>query len=302
MDSSVDMLIKDLKDKKIAPREAVEKYSTPARHVSEIDVSDMRVQTIPSGFPTLDEDYMLLKHNRSELIIVGARPSQGKSAFMFQMAKHVAKDGNVLIFSLEMDTESIMARMLAGESGKGLKGIYKGYTKYEDLKEAHKYLTGLNLFIDDKTKSNAYSIRAAANDFHAKRPLSLVVIDYLQLVKSRNLHNKNDEVGDTTAEFKQLARDIGCPVVVGSQLNRECERRGKVSGDYKPIMADLRDSGNIEQDADIVVFLSRQEMYDGTRPGEVDVVVGKNRNGQTGNEVFKFSRELTKFFDYKEQL
>ena len=178
-----------------------------------------------------------------------------------------------------------------------MRDIQKGKVDEQELTKAKAKIDALKLYIDDRPRLDINTIRGSARFFHESTPISLVVVDYLQLVKTRDRHSRDQEVGEITAELKALATELRCPVLVGSQLNRKCEERGKTFGDYKPILSDLRESGNIEQDADIIAFLSRQAVYDGTRPGDADIGIAKNRNGSTGNYVFQFSGRLTKFFD-----
>jgi replicative DNA helicase len=289
-------LIEALREGKITPEQAVEQFEYPARHISEVAVDDLTVDVLDCGFPTLN-DYMVFKKHHGELIIFGARPSMGKSAFLFQVAKHMSRTGYVYIFSLEMDKKSIKARMIADETGKGLTAIQKGLVDQGAIRAAAQRLDKLNYYIDDRSGLHVQDIRASAKAFHKRWPLSLVVVDYLQLVKSRDRGSRNEEIGDVTGELKTLAKELQCPVLAASQLNRACEYRGKESGDYRPVMADLRDSGNIEQDADVIMFLSRQQVFDGTRQGEADIGIAKARNGKTGWEVFKFLGGRCSFSD-----
>lgn len=291
-------VVSALQSNSISPEEAIDAFEIAAKHVKDIQV-DLDVQITPSGFKSFDH-YNLLKKNRSELIILGARPSMGKSALMFQIAANVAEAQNVLIYSLEMDKESIIRRMIAGRTGKAINRLahHPG-----EVARARKAIDSLNLFIDDRGGLDINTIRSATLDFARRRPLGLVVVDYLGLVRSRDLGNRNNEIGDVTSGLKAMAKEVNCPVFVGSQLNRECERRGRSHtsgnyGDFRPMLSDLRDSGNIEQDADMILFLSRHEMYEpGERPGEADIRVAKNRNGEVGDFVLKFSGTQTRFWD-----
>lgn len=296
---SAEALIEKLRNNEIDPEEAVRKFELPAVHIGDISFSNLKVETIPSGFPTLDE-YMFLKRDRSELIIFGARPGMGKSSFMFQLAANVAAQGNVLVYSLEMDKENILTRLMALTSGRSVSAFQKGIVPNDKVTKTHKALAGLNLFIDDRPRLNIGDIRNSANIHNRHRKLDLIVVDYLQLIKTAEKGTRDAEIGVITGELKALAKDVKCPVIVGSQLNRASETRGRDGGDYRPQLSDLRESGNIEQDADQVLFLSRQVVYDGQRAGEADISVAKNRNGKTGSFIMKFSQEQTKFFDIKD--
>lgn len=289
----------------LTPEDAVTQFEIPSKHISEVPMDALKVDVLDCGFPTLN-DYMVFKKGRGELVVVGARPSVGKSAFLFQVATHVAKAGNVLIFSLEMDAESIKARMLAARTGLSLQKIMKGEVPVARMREANAELSKLNFRIDDRSGLDIKTLQTAALTLHKKWPLDLVMIDYLQLVKSGNRASRNEEVGDVSMELKQLAKQLRCTVLVAAQLNRKCLERGQASlakgkaPDYRPEMGDLRESGNIEQDADGLLFLSRHEVFSpGFRQGEADIRIAKQRNGPTGDEVFKWLGSATKFLDPK---
>lgn len=296
-------IIELVKSGALSPEEAVLKSDRPSKHVSEIPIDDLKVEILDCGFPTLN-DAMVFKRARGELIIFGARPSMGKSAFLFQVATHVAKSNNVLIYSLEMDAESIKARMLAAKTGLGLQRILKGEVPEAKLKAANAELSRLHFHIDDRSGLDVKSLRSSCVDFHKKEQLSLVIVDYLQLVKSGSRVSRNEEVGDVSMELKNLAKELRCPVLVAAQLNRKCVDRGQAlmakgkQPDYRPEMGDLRESGNIEQDADGILFLSRHEVYSpGFRINEADLSIAKQRNGPTGQYVFKWLGASTRFID-----
>lgn len=304
-DKAVKELLQAVKAGLVSPAQAVEKFEHSATHIKDIPIDNLKVDVLDCGFPTLNE-YMFFKQGRGELLILGARPSVGKSAFMFQVASHVATRHNVLIFSLEMDKESIKARMLAAVTGQGLNRILKGEVPDAKLKEGSKQLDRLNYHIDDRSGLEVKALVSSALDFNRKFPLALVVIDYLQLVKSGNRASRNEEVGDVSLELKQLAKRLKCPVLAAAQLNRKCIDRGNMMlangkrPNYIPEMGDLRESGNIEQDADGILFLSRHEVFaPGQRVGEVDISIAKQRNGPTGNETFRWLGASTRFLDIK---
>jgi replicative DNA helicase len=302
---NVTQLVKDIREGKIDPGKAVEKFERPAVHISEVPIDNLKVDVLDCGFPTLN-DYMVFKRNRGELVVLGARPSMGKSAFLFQIATHVAKTDNILISSLEMDKESIKARMLAANTGFGLQKIFRGEVPYAKLHAANKELDSLKYHIDDRSGLDIKTLTQSAIEFHKKTPISLMIVDYLQLVKSGNRASRNEEVGDVSMELKQLAKQLRCPILVAAQLNRKCIERGNAlmargkTPDYKPELGDLRESGNIEQDADGVLFLSRHEVYSpGFRTGQADIGIAKQRNGPTGWETFRWLGASTRFVDPK---
>lgn len=268
------------------------------KHISEVDPTQFRVETVPSGFPSLD-DYKLLKKDRSELIVVGARPSMGKSAFMFQLAYNVAKNTPVHVFSLEMDKESIVSRLVASHLNKSMTAIQDGRISNEDIIQAHSELSSLQYFIDDRPGLNVDEICEAAIQTNLRRGSGLIVVDYLQFIKSKSDGTRQQEIGAITRSFKALAKELKVPVILGAQLNRACEQRGALSGDFRPILSDLRESGDIEQDSDIILFLHRQSRYDGTRPGEADIIIAKHRNGAVGTITMQFTEQQTKFIDLK---
>lgn len=303
MSDNVTQLVEAVREGKIDPRTAVERFEQPAEHISSVPIDNLKVDVLDCGFATLN-DYMVFKRKRGELIVFGARPSMGKSAFLFQVAAHVARTDNVLIYSLEMDKESIKARMLASQTGQGLQKILKGEVQESILRKANAELDKLHYYIDDRSGIDIKTLQSSAIEFNKRKPLGLVIIDYLQLVKSSNRQSRAEEVGDVSMELKILAKRLNCPVLVAAQLNRKCIERGQAllqrgkSPDYRPEFGDLRESGNIEQDADGILFLSRHEVYSpGFRPGEADIGIAKQRNGPTGWEVFKWYGAATKFED-----
>lgn len=297
-------LLTKVRNGEIEPSKAIEVFEAPAaRHIGDIPIDNLKVDVLDCGFPSLNE-YMVFKRGRGELIVLGARPSMGKSAFLFQVGTHVAKRGNVYISSLEMDAESIKARMLASLSGYGLNDIMKGKVPNERLTAANNELSKLHYYIDDRSGLDIGTLMSSIIDFNKKSALALVVVDYLQLVKSGNRASRNEEVGDISNELKRLAKIIKCPVLAASQLNRKCVERGqaalaqKKTPDYRPEMGDLRESGNIEQDADGIIFLSRHEaLAPGFRVGQADVGIAKQRNGPCGWITMKWHGASTRFED-----
>lgn len=282
---------------------AITKIDNPAVHIKDISFKDMEVHPLSSGFPTLDE-HAILKKNRSELITVGARPGTGKSQFLLQVGWNVSKTSNVVVVSLEMDKESMKARLVASQFGVPLKKLQRGEVDKEAVKRAQAEFSKRNLYILDDCSPNIEEIKKTLLTMHKKTPIGLVIIDYIQLVRSSVRATRHEEIGIITGEFKQIGKALNCPVMTASQLNRQSEsrgmqqdREGNRTGSFSPSLGDLRDSGNIEQDSDIVIFLSREFIFTGNRQNEIDVDVAKNKNGSPGKYVFKWYGSITNIVD-----
>ena len=302
-----DTLIKQIKDGLLTPEEAIENaFPSPFVHVKEISVDQLSVDPLPTGFSALDQ-HLFLKKDRAELVVVGAGTSHGKSAFMLQVAANVAKKGRVFVFSLEMDERDIKARLLAPRINVPLQKIMAGGVPSNKLKQANDLFTEMQLYLCTNGKRDINHIRQTALD--AAKQIGapdLVVLDYLQLLRGPNKNTRTAEIADILGAVKELAKALHCPIMIGSQLNRECERRGrkiqidKGIGDYRPMNADLMDSGSIEHDADVILFISRQFQYDRTRLGEADIVMTKNRGGKVFDAVFEFTGELCAFYESRQ--
>lgn len=265
----------------------------PGKMLHDVDLNKLRIRVLDSGFPTLDSEYMLLKENEGELIIVGGRPSVGKSAWMFQLALHVSKNLPVHVFSLEMSQESIVRRLIAGMINKPIQAIQRGFVDGLTLAKAKDDLKKYEYFIDDSGGLSVDDICDRARSRARKYGTKLIVIDYLQIINKLKGHSTAAEYGDISAKLKALAKELKCPIIAGSQLNRQCELRD----DKKPMLSDLKESGNLEQDADIVIGLYREFRYTRLRPDEADILILKNRNGSTGEVVMKFHAGTTSFQD-----
>lgn len=291
----VKKLVQQVKTGKISVSDALQKSDIPAMSIADIDPPFLAVEAIPSGFNCFDE-IMLLKKQYGELICIGARPGMGKSAFMVQLASYVARTENVLYVSFEMSKEQIYRRMVAATLEKPLPLIQKGLLKPEDKIEAKRRLSQLKLWIEDRNLMFNELINNI-KVMHKQLGLGLVVIDYLQIIKTpmRGKRLRDEEIGDITSRLAALAKELQIPIIVGSQLNRSCENRGRENGDYRPIPADLRESGNIEQDSSIIVFISREEVYNNQRTGEADFIVAKNRDGQLKSFVLRFIGNISTF-------
>ncbi len=271
----------------------------PGKYLHEIDEKDLKIDVLPSGFASLDE-YMFLKKGRSELVIIGGRPSHGKSALMFQLAYQVSAHTPVHVFSLEMDQEQILTRLISGMLNIPIAAIQRGHhvekikAAREEIKKTRKYI------VDDRAGINIHELADAARQRAKKDGTGLIIVDYLQLLRVEKGHSKDDEIGAITRELKALAKELHVPIVVGSQLNRNNESRGSAGGKFRPQLSDLRESGNIEQDADLVAFVHRESRYNGLRVDEADIIIAKNRQGAVGDIVMKWAPAQTRFMDLEE--
>jgi replicative DNA helicase len=260
---------------------------------------------VPSGFTDLDE--LTSGFQASDLIVVAARPSMGKTAFILNVAQHAAIEHNVPIalFSLEMSKESLVQRMLTGEARVDAQKLRKGMLRDDDfprLARAAGILAQAPIFIDDSPGITLLEMRSAARRLRADANIGLVVVDYLQLIQSTSdAENRTQEISQISRSLKALAKELAVPVVAISQLSRATEQRT----DKRPQLSDLRESGAIEQDADLVMFIYRQEMYEGptdkdgnSLEGRAEVIVGKQRNGPTGIVNLFFHKAYTRFENY----
>ena len=261
------------------------------------------VTGVPTGYRDFDEKTSGLQ--MSDLIVFAARPSMGKTSFAMNIAEHAALNENipVAIFSLEMSKPQLVMRMLCSYSRVNLQKVRTGFLGENDfprLVAAAGKLAAAPIYIDDTPGITIMELRAKARRLKAKYDIKLIILDYLQLMQSssRRSENRQQEIADISRSLKGLARELNVPIIVISQLNRAVESRQ----DHRPQLSDLRESGAIEQDADVVVLLLRKEYYDPEdSPGLADVILGKQRNGPTGSIVLRFFNEFTRFEDYTEQ-
>lgn len=269
---------------------------------------DIKTTGYPSGFTDLDN--YTGGFQRGSLNIIAARPSMGKTAFAVNIAQFGGeKDTNlpVLIFSLEMPAEQLVLRMLSAESQVNLSQLSKGTFDTEafgHVQTACGILSKMNIYINDDSALTAIDFRTRCRRFKTKHPdLALVIVDYLQLMSSGEGRSdgRQQEVSDISRMLKATAREIDCPIIALSQLSRAAEQRTE----KKPQLSDLRDSGAIEQDADIVLLLFREDYYSNNEnnnlmDSKADIRVAKNRNGSTGVFHLIFRREITRFLDSAE--
>ncbi len=265
---------------------------------------------LDTGFGSLNK--YTLGFQAGQLIILAARPAMGKSAMAMNLAVRMAranKDGHasVAIFSLEMSAEQLVERMVACDSNIRLNNIKNGRigakNDWTRFNTACNNLGQLNLYFDDSSDASISSIRAKCRKLASETGLDFVVIDYLQLIESDSANAKastQERVSKISRSLKLMARELNVPVLALSQLSRDVEKRD----DKKPIMADLRDSGSIEQDADIVLFLYREDYYNkaSARKNEADLIISKNRSGSTSDGLpFMFAGEYSRFTEKKEE-
>lgn len=262
--------------------------------------ADGSLTGLPTGFKKLDE--MTNGLQKSDLIILAARPAMGKSAFALNIARNAAKkaDASVLIFNLEMSKTQLGMRLLSMESSVKIQNIQAGKVtgdEWQNISLAIDNLAATKIAIDDTPGITILDMKNKCRRMKREQGLDLVIVDYLQLMESDGrVENRQQEVSKISRAFKLLARDLDCPVILLSQLSREPEKRT----DHRPIPADLRDSGSIEQDADIIMFLYRDEVYykeESPEKGICEVSIAKHRNGPTGMTKLTFVGDYTRFAD-----
>ncbi len=273
-----------------------ERYKNPSTEVT----------AFPSGFSDLDR--IISGFQPGSLNIIAARPSMGKTALALNIAQFGGDDSNlpILIFSLEMTAEQLVQRMLAAESRVNISSMNSGMMGRDEwnmLVESAGIVTRRNIYINDSSDVSILDFRTKCRRFKNRyHELGLVVVDYLQLMTSgaKRSDNRQQEISEISRLLKIVARELDCPVIALSQLSRETEKRV----DKKPQLSDLRDSGAIEQDADTVILIFREDYYQDTPPDEiskVDIHVAKNRNGRTGSCNLSFRREITRFFGFADE-
>ncbi|MBV04922.1 MAG: replicative DNA helicase [Acidobacteria bacterium] len=252
---------------------------------------------VPSGFTDLDR--LTSGFQPSDLVIIAARPSMGKTSLALNIAQHVATktEKTVGVFSLEMSKQALFLRMLTSEAridAHKFRGGFLGSEEYKKLSEALGVLGEARVFIDDSTSLSVLEMRAKARRLKSEHGLHLLIIDYLQLMQGRGrFENRNLELASISRSLKGLAKELEVPVVALSQLSRAPESRSE----HRPQLSDLRESGALEQDADVVLFIYREDVYDRKPENEntAEVIIGKQRNGPTGTVRLAFLKEITRF-------
>lgn len=251
---------------------------------------------VSTGFKDLDNK--LSGFQKSDLIILAARPSMGKTSLALDIARHAAAHGTpVGIFSLEMSAQQIVDRMLAAEarvdSWKLRRGKISADEEFGRIRDALDKLAKAPIFIDDKSSNTVLKMRAVSRRLKSEHGLGLIIVDYLQLMTpTRNFDSMVHQITEISRSLKGLARELDVPVLALSQLSRAVESRGG-----KPRLSDLRDSGSIEQDADLVLFIHREDKYkeDSSKPNIAEILIEKHRNGPTGKIELYFDEEKTTF-------
>lgn len=255
------------------------------------------VTGIPTGFTDLD--YRTAGMQPSDLVLIAARPSMGKTAFVLNIAEHVAfkKNLTVAIFSLEMSKEQLVNRMFSLESSVDAQKLRTGQLndqEWERLIESAGVIGRSNLIIDDTPGISISELRSKCRKFKLEHNLSMIIIDYLQLMSgSGRSDSRQQEISDISRSLKSVARELGVPVLALSQLSRAVEQRP----DHRPMLSDLRESGAIEQDADVVMFIYRDDYYnhDTDKKGVSEIIIAKQRNGPIGTVELAWLPEYTKF-------
>ncbi|OQB24958.1 MAG: Replicative DNA helicase [Firmicutes bacterium ADurb.Bin182] len=254
---------------------------------------------VPTGF--IDLDRVTSGLQKSDLIIVAGRPSMGKTAFALNIASYagIRGDCNVAIFSLEMSREQLVMRMLCSEAEVDMQQVRTGQLSDSDLMKIAEALDPMNrgrIYIDDTAGISVTEIRSKCRRHKARYGLDLVVIDYLQLMQgAKKIESRQQEVSEMTRAMKLLARELNIPIILLSQLSRAPEQRTGGEQKHRPVLSDLRESGAIEQDADVVMLLYRAAVYDKNADNTSEVIIAKHRNGPTDTVELAWRGEYTKF-------
>ncbi len=254
-----------------------------------------KLKGLATGF--IDLDAMTSGLQKSDLVIIAGRPAMGKTSFVMNIAQHAAlhEGASVVVFSLEMSRDQLITRMFCTEAEVDMGAIKLGTANHDDIMkitDVLPYFENSKLFIDDSAGATVPEIRSKCRRHKAKHGLDLIAIDYLQLMHSpKKTDSRQLEISELTRSLKVLARELDVPILLLSQLSRGPENRA----DHRPMMSDLRESGAIEQDADIIMMLYREQVYDETADSTANVIVAKHRNGSTGTIDLVWQGEYTKF-------
>ena len=269
------------------------------KRLEEIEAMAGRAEMItgvPTGFTDLDK--MTAGLQRSDLVVIAARPSMGKTSLALNIAQYAARSGyTVGVFSLEMSAQQLVSRLLCSEAHVDAHRFRTGYLNREEwarLADGLHRLSESRIFIDDSPGITVLEMRAKARRLKQEHGLDMLLVDYLQLVQGRGrFDGRTNEVSQISRDLKMLAKELNVPLIALSQLSRAPETRT----DHRPQLSDLRESGSIEQDSDVVAFIYREEMYGATdeNQGVAELIIGKQRNGPTGVVRLAFLREFTRF-------
>ncbi|MCL2619111.1 MAG: replicative DNA helicase [Defluviitaleaceae bacterium] len=265
--------------------------------IEKVYLAGGRVSGVESGFTDLD--FMTTGFKPSDLVLIAARPSMGKTAFALNIAQYVGVKTNtpVAIFSLEMSKEQLAARMLCSQANVDSNKLRTGDLDDDEwgrILDALEPLRNAPIYIDDASSVSPMEVRSKCRRLRLEKGLGLILIDYLQLMSgSSRTESRQQEISDISRSLKAIAKDIDVPVIALSQLSRACEQRK----DHRPMLSDLRESGAIEQDADIVTFIYRDEKYDefSEDKGIAEIIIAKQRNGPTGTVRLRWLDKFTKF-------
>ena len=267
-------------------------------NVVQVASNEGQLMGIPTGFKDLDA--LLGGFQPSDLIILAARPSVGKTSLALDFIRHIVlrEKKKAAMFSLEMSKEQLMMRLLSMESGIGLWNVRRGALTDEELMQLAEVVgkfSEAGLWIDDEPGLSIVELKARARRLYLEHKIDFIVVDYLQLIRGTRQESRVQEVSEISQELKNIARELNIPVLALSQLSRRVEDRA----DKMPQLSDLRDSGSIEQDADVVMFIHREELYDPDtdRKGIADLKIAKHRNGPTGIVELAWIKEISSFRD-----
>lgn len=279
-------------------------------YINDVRHKGMQLRGVPSGFSSLDR--VTGGFNNSDLVVIASRPGMGKSAFILNVALNAIKqEYPVAIFSIEMNSEQLIQRILAMETGIALENFRKINTltdeQIEMIYEASERIKNYPLFIDDTPAISLFELRTKARRLKVQNNIKMIIVDYLQLItiQDRSLYSREQEVSFISRSLKTIAKELDIPVIAVSQLNREVEKRR----DYRPHLSDLRESGAIEQDADLIIFLYRPEYYkikeiidanNEIKPipkGYTEVIIAKHRHGPTDTIALTYLSSVNKFDD-----
>ncbi len=285
-------------------------FTKAMKAIEEAQAKGGTMNGVPSGFTKLDQ--LTLGWQPSDLIIIAARPSMGKTAFVLSMARNMAIDHDkaVAIFSLEMSSVQLMMRLIVAESGLSSSDVRSGKLtadQWRHLEQTTRALPAAPLFIDDTPALSIYELRSKARRLKSQHDIQIIIIDYLQLMtgSADNKGSREQEVASISRGLKSIAKELNIPIIALSQLNRSIESR---SGLKRPQLSDLRESGAIEQDADIVAFIHRPEYFGFTQDedgnptaGMAEIILAKHRNGATDTVKLRFRKEQARFLDYDDE-
>ena len=269
------------------------------KNIEEQYQSGVHISGLPSPFEDLDS--LTAGFQKSDLIIIAARPRMGKTSLALNIAQHLAIKEKIPvgIFSLEMSADQLVTRLLCSEARVDSNKLRRGYLKsneYAELAIVAGYLAEAPIYIDDSSSLSPLELRAKARRLKSEANIGAIFVDYLQLIHTRErVENRQQQISIISRSLKALAKELEIPVVALSQLSRAVEARG---GDHRPMLSDLRESGSLEQDSDVVLFINRPEVYEGEdsdKKGKAELIVGKQRNGPTGMINLTFIDEHTRF-------